>query len=295
MPELSTPAPAHCACVAAYPGKTVMQGLFDDMELDQCDTRKRIKTDFYDYESFLKKFTDAPKTTDDCYTPPDVYEAVLRYVGSIYDLKGKKILRPFYPGGDYMLAEYPADGVVIDNPPFSMFTNICRFYVKKGVKFFLFGPGLTIFSVVNDCTCVIINTDIEFSNKAKVRCNFATNLLGDVAATTAPELDRMICECKSQNQKANLPKYKYPDNLLSVSDMQTICHNGVKFEVHRAEAVMVRNLDRHPFSKKGLFGNHLLISDAKAQAKAQAKFNCTEDDRIIVELSERERKIIEKL
>ena len=269
--------------------------LFDDIELDECDRGKRIKTDFYDYESFLKKFTDAPKTTDDCYTPPDVYEAVLRYVGSIYDMKGKKILRPFYPGGDYVRAEYPADGVVIDNPPFSMFSAICRFYVKEGVKFFLFGPGLTIFTVVEDCTCVIISTDIEFSNKAKVRCNFATNLLGDVAAVTAPELDEMIRKCKSQNLKANLPKYRYPDNLLSVSDMQTICNNGLKFEVRRAESTMVRNLDRHPFPKKGLFGNHLLISDAKAQAKAQAKFNYTEDGRIIVELSERERKIIEGL
>ena len=271
-----------------------MKGLFEDMELDQCDTRKRIKTDFYDYESFLKKFTDAPKTSDDCYTPPDVYEAVLRYVGSIYDLKGKKILRPFYPGGDYMRADYPADGVVIDNPPFSMFSAICRFYVKKGVKFFLFGPGLTIFTVVEECSCVIISTDITFSNKAKIKCNFATNLLGDVAATTAPELDRLIRECKSQNTKANLSKYRYPDNLLSVSDMQTICNNGLKFEVHRGESTMIRNLDRHPFPEKGLFGSHLLISDAKAQAKAQAKEKRVEN-KILVELSEREQRIIERL
>lgn len=30
---------------------------------------------FHDYESFIKKFSDNPKTTDDCFTPQDVYEA----------------------------------------------------------------------------------------------------------------------------------------------------------------------------------------------------------------------------
>lgn len=83
---------------------------------------------FRDYESFVAKFTDAAKTTDDCYTPQDVYEAVVRYVGTITDMSDKQILRPFYPGGDYLNAEYPENGVVIDNPPFSMFTKIVRFY-----------------------------------------------------------------------------------------------------------------------------------------------------------------------
>jgi hypothetical protein len=74
---------------------------------------------FHDYESYIAKFREQAKTTDDTYTPPDVYEAVVKYVGTIYDLTDKVILRPFYPGGDYRNAEYPEDGVVIDNPPFS--------------------------------------------------------------------------------------------------------------------------------------------------------------------------------
>ena len=56
---------------------------------------------FHDYESFLAKFQDKEKTTDDCYTPKDVYEAVVRYVGTVVDLTDKVILRPFYPGGVY--------------------------------------------------------------------------------------------------------------------------------------------------------------------------------------------------
>ena len=90
---------------------------------------------FHDYESFIAKFTEKPKTTDECWTPQDVYEAVVRYVGTVVDLAGKQILRPFYPGGDYEHAEYPEDGIVIDNPPFSIFTKICKFYTANNIPF----------------------------------------------------------------------------------------------------------------------------------------------------------------
>lgn len=36
---------------------------------------------FHDYESFIKKFTEKPKTTDECWTPRDVYEAVVKRLG----------------------------------------------------------------------------------------------------------------------------------------------------------------------------------------------------------------------
>lgn len=45
---------------------------------------------FNDYDSFIAKFSDNPKTTDDCYTPKDVYEAVVKWVGENYDLSEKK-------------------------------------------------------------------------------------------------------------------------------------------------------------------------------------------------------------
>ena len=60
---------------------------------------------FHDYESYVAKFWEGPKTTDDTYTPKDVYKAVLQYVGEVYDMTGKQVLRPFYPCGDYENAE----------------------------------------------------------------------------------------------------------------------------------------------------------------------------------------------
>lgn len=247
---------------------------------------------FHDYEGFIAKFQDKEKTTDDTYTPKDVYEAVLQYVGEVYDLTGKEILRPFYPGGDYENAEYPEDGVVIDNPPFSMFTKICKFYSERGIPFFLFGPGLTIASCCKYCTAVIIGEQMTFSNGAKVRCNFAGNLFGDTLIMTAPRLSKLIAACPSQDTKVGLPKYDFPDELLSVSDMQTMCNGGIDFSVRRSEAEIVRRLDNFP-KKSGLFGDHLLLSAAAAVAKVKAKAKATKV--IPVELSARERKIIEGL
>lgn len=246
---------------------------------------------FHDYESYIAKFAEQEKTTDDTYTPKDVYEAVLKYVGEVYDLSDKEILRPFYPGGDYQNAEYPEDGVVIDNPPFSIFTEICRWYSVRHVPFFLFGPGLTIFSCCRFCTAVVISDNIKFDNGAKVCCNFASNLFGDTLITTAPRLNELIKSCKSQDYKAKLPKYVYPDNILSVSDMQIICRRGIDFRVSRSEAVLCRNLDNHP--KSGLFGDHCFIKTAKARAKARAKADAARA--IHIQLSPREQRIIARL
>ncbi|MFC2416236.1 MAG: hypothetical protein ACFNPT_11025, partial [Neisseria elongata] len=93
--------------------------------------------EFEDYEGFVEKFK--PKlTTDDCYTPPAVYTAVLEWVkDEIGITEGMEVIRPFYPGGDYENEDYMGK-VVIDNPPFSIISRIVRFYQERGIPFFLF-------------------------------------------------------------------------------------------------------------------------------------------------------------
>lgn len=105
----------------------------------------RMFGDELNYKAFTDKFVPA-KTTDDCYTPPLVYEAVADWVAREYGLDADKFVRPFYPGGDFEREEYPDGCVVVDNPPFSILSRICRFYVDKGIRFFLFAPTLTLFS-----------------------------------------------------------------------------------------------------------------------------------------------------
>lgn len=85
-----------------------------------------------DYGEFTEKFK-AKLTTDDCYTPVEVYEAVLGWLREKVDLSGANIVRPFWPGGDYEAYDYREDDVVVDNPPFSILAGILRFYQARGV------------------------------------------------------------------------------------------------------------------------------------------------------------------
>lgn len=90
--------------------------LFGQEEHVFTNRRKSQKSIFDDYEGFVEKFN-PKKTTDDCYTPPAVYDYVLQYVADHCDIDGMTVVRPFYPGGDYESLVYPDNCVVIDNPP----------------------------------------------------------------------------------------------------------------------------------------------------------------------------------
>ena len=69
------------------------------------------------YEEFVEKFK-PKKATDDCYTPPTIYEIVKQWAYNEYGIDPAKVVRPFYPGGDYKAFPYPDGAVVFDNPPY---------------------------------------------------------------------------------------------------------------------------------------------------------------------------------
>ena len=97
-----------------------------------------------EYGEFTDKFK-TKLTTDDCYTPEPVYNAVLDWCIEKYGLQGREIVRPFWPGGDFEMYDYPENCVVIDNPPFSIYAHILDFYTnERPTDFFLFGPALTL-------------------------------------------------------------------------------------------------------------------------------------------------------
>ena len=87
-----------------------------------------------EYRAFVDKFK-PKKTTDDCYTPPNIYEAVKTWVVNEYHIsKDTPIIRPFYPGGDYEHYDYPEGCVVIDNPPFSILSKIIILFSDLKLK-----------------------------------------------------------------------------------------------------------------------------------------------------------------
>lgn len=65
------------------------------MKIDQQITLDMIDDD---YKQFVEKFK-PKKTTDDCYTPENVYTAVVQWARDQYGIDPANIVRPFWPGG----------------------------------------------------------------------------------------------------------------------------------------------------------------------------------------------------
>lgn len=249
-----------------------------------------------DYGEFTDKFK--PKqTTDDCYTPVEVYEAVLGWLREKVDLSGANIVRPFWPGGDYEAYDYKEDDVVVDNPPFSILAGILRFYQGRGIRFFLFGPQLTLFSSSSSsssltyipCACAV-----EYANGAKVSTGFISNLFGDVLAMSAPDLRKRIKEAQEKakgNGLVSLPRYEYPPEVLTSSMLGYLSTHGVEFKVMRDEVspVPLSALASQKAVGKAIFGKGWLISEKKAAERKAA------EDIIVWELSEAERAAVRRI
>lgn len=272
----------------------------EDNDLDEQDrifkermARGEISEEDEEYSAFLEKFN-AKKTTDDCYTPDNIYDVVKKWCIERYGLKGKKIIRPFYPGGDYQKEDYSGDCVVLDNPPFSIISEIISFYNSRGMKFFLFAPALTLLSPACDGYCgIAVGASITYENGAKISTSFATNLESD-AAMTSPELYKIITEENKKNERKlhrGLPKYDYPDNVITATFLQKLSKYGINFSVPKNEAIRISALDMQKENKKTIFGKGLLCSDRVSVLKAAAeKINTN-----IWELSDREREIVKSL
>lgn len=241
------------------------------------------------YEEFVEKFK--PKlTTDDCYTPPLVYEAVKDWAVNEYQLEGREVIRPFYPGGDYENYDYPENCVVIDNPPFSILAKIKEFYMTRKIDYFLFAPHLTLFSSVDlVCSFVVADADVIYANGAKVPTSFVTNM--DYSyIRTAPELKRAVEKASveaAKIDKKEKPKYKYPKNVISAALLGK--YSNADFKLTREECYYVRALDNQRAAGKSIFGNGFLISGGKAAELKAAELA------IEWQLSERERAIVAEL
>ena len=252
------------------------------------------KEDFYDYEKFVEKFK-PKKTTDDCYTPPAIYEVVAEYVSKEYGLNRKDFVRPFYPGGDYENFDYKENDVVVDNPPFSMASKIIDFYEGRGIKFFLFCPAITCMNYfrkerIDNISVIMTGANITYENGANVNTSFVTNL-DDCVARTDPAFLKALEDANIKTTETH-PKYRYPTNVISGALMGKI--KNVPFEIPRGTAAYTSQLDSQKQAKKTSFGGGLLISEKAAAEKAAAE-KAAEKEAIVWELSEREKEIIRKL
>ncbi|MCI5643824.1 hypothetical protein ACQRC6_06315 [Peptoniphilus sp. SGI.035] len=252
------------------------------------------KEKFENYGGFVEKFK-TKKTTDDCYTPPEVYKIIKDWVVKEYEIDEKKIVRPFYPGGDYKNFDYRGDKIVIDNPPFSILSKIKNFYCENNIKFFLFAPHLTLFSGKDDkCVCYIVaNANIKYNNKAKIPTSFVTNL-DKYRIRLIPKIKKMVEKIQTENKKPSF-KYVYPKNVISAALLCKYIDWGIELNFKNEELFFIRRLDAQKKHKKQLFGSGYLISDEKANFLESLAVSKRLEDEIVWELSEREEEIVKGL
>ena len=225
-------------------------------------SQQRLK--FYDYDGFVEKFK-PKKTTDDCYTPPEIYDEVLSYVGELVDLTGRPIVRPFYPGSDYEAFDYPDNCVVVDNPPFSIYAKIVRWYLARGIDFFLFAPALTQTIQGADCCYIITGFKISYENGAVVRTSFTTSLCKE-RVWCNPELYRRL-DVFNKTTK-NISKFELPDEVTSSALLQKIALGGVDFRIMPDECTYISKLEN---SKNSPFGGGFILSERAAEKKVAAE------------------------
>ncbi len=260
--------------------------------------RGELSDDDEDYQAFLEKF-EAKKTTDDCYTPENIYNVAKRWSLKKYKLGNPPVVRPFYPGGNYKKENYPKGCVVIDNPPFSIISEICEWYTENGIAYFLFAPTLTLLGIMRGkANYVACGSGVVYENGASVNTSFVTNL-GSKKIIAASDLREQIDEANKENlakQHKTLPKYEYPDEVLTATMLCYMAAHGVSLEICADDVHFIRGLDAQKESGKALFGSGYLLSKKAAAEKAAAEKAAAEKVRVrdtnVWELSDREKKIV---
>ena len=262
--------------------------LFGEEVIETNVNRKSRREVIEDYEAFLDKH-DKKKTTDDCYTPPEVYEVVKEFAGTLMDLTDKQIIRPFYPGGDYKAEAYPDNSVVIDNPPFSIITQITRWYEAAGIKYFMFAPHLTCFNSWATCT-ILTDANIRYANGAVVKTSFITNFIDDPRVWLCPSLKNKLNAVAGASEHPT-EKKNYPANAINSAQMGKFLSRGVEIKMPKDECVLIGNLDELSRVGMKIFGGGVIFSDRIAEEMQRHKATFERD----VELSARERRIVEQL
>nr|DAZ56822.1 MAG TPA: ParB protein [Caudoviricetes sp.] len=254
-----------------------------------------------EYNEFVDKFK-PKKTTDDCYTPDNVYDAVASWVSQEYGVDRADMVRPFYPGGDYRSEDYAPGCCVVDNPPFSILAEIQRFYQEHGVRFFLFAPTLTLFSRVDGVCYIPCGESVTYENGAEVGTSFVTNLEPDLIVRTAPALAAAMRQANDANlpgEKKQLPKYSDPPEVITSAMVARWCSRGVDFRLRREDAARISTLDAQRPEGKGIYGNGFLLSEDAAReagmAAREAESASADGTEYVWELSERERGIVANL
>ena len=201
------------------------------------------------YEEFVDKFK-PQKTTDDCYTPPEVYEAVRQWVGDkVMPLaEGVEIVHPSARAAT--IRPYPEGCLVLDNRPFSILASIVDWYTAHGIRFFLFAPQLTLFTYCNreEVTGIVCNARVTYANGPRS----APRLSRTATQARPPSSWQAICVSSSKRptekhwrrrNRKRVPLLGYPAQVVVASILGKLATRGIEWKAPRCETMFARKLD----------------------------------------------------
>ena len=132
-----------------------------------------------------------------------------------------------------------------------------------------------------------------YDNGASVDTSFITNM-SEYKITVAPDLYEAIKAADDENRKEvkkSLPKYDYPNHVLTAARIQRIAKYGQSLRIRAEDCAFIRALDSQRGAGKAVFGGGFLLSEKAAAEKAAAEKAGAK----IWGLSEREKEIIRRL
>ena len=227
------------------------------------------------YKEFVEKFK-PKKTTDDCYTPPEIWDVIVRYVKRMYGVCEGEICRPFYQGGDYEKEDYSGK-IVVDNPPFSIISKKITYYLERDIKFFLFIPHLTAFSATKGrCCTVLAGHQVRYENGAKVNTSFATNLEGGIFVLDA-ELRKELRDAQKANTQT---KVEFPRNFVTAARLTKYIQSG---RIKCTSGVFARGVNGKQAFGAGIWvSNQYIDTIEKAAEKAAEKYQVSDSEKEIL-------------
>jgi hypothetical protein len=195
------------------------------------------------------------KASDECYTPIPVMNAIDDFVCKKFGVRKEQIIKPFKPNGDYTAEDY-TNRVVVDNPPFSILTEISKFYIENNIKFFLFGPTLTYLTTIRTIEkhhgvklgAIMPKGDITYHNGLHVCTIFLHNF--NSILEYCPEL--FFKKQGKKTEKAILP-YNITNSAKSVALLRQIG------KITNYSTIAKNNL--HLNNNKEAFGHCIVIHD----------------------------------
>ena len=149
---------------------------------------------------------------------------------------------------------------------------------------------MTLFGSGRDCeVCYIpLAAEVTYENGAVVSTSFVTNL-DDAKVRAVPELQKAVEKAADEFRKElkrELPKYSYPNEVITATGIGRFSKYDVPFVVYPNECERITALDSQKEMDKAIYGGGFLISEKAAAEKAAA---------YVWKLSDREIAIVKSL